>query len=344
MTKKDECYVMKEEPYPFFNLLMMPYASRALLVSIIELDMFSKLHNNPLTLSEVCEVTGIKQRPAQALLRVFVALNLLHKREDRYHISALSEEFFVRGKPFFMGDGLRIYLEIEKEVYEQFKNAVLTDSPQIYEVDDVWELHKEDGKKVSSFTRWMHVNSLVNGSSLVENFDFSNYNKILDVAGGSGGIPIMILSKNPHITAMIFDIPSVCKEAEKTIAEYGLSDRVTTMTGDMFKDDLPTGTDVITLSRILHDWPFQVGETLLTKCFNALPSNGVIIIIESLIDDDIKPDQISPLLENLAMLIWTTGQQYTEKEISDMLKKIGFININIAPLTGYHHMIAAYKP
>jgi acetylserotonin N-methyltransferase len=332
-------YALQTDPYPIYDTLMMPFATNALLVAIIELDLFNKLHNNPSTLSEICKMTKIRQRPAFALLHAFVALRFLKKIGEKYYLSPLSEEFFVRDKPFYMGDLISIYRYYPVS-YEQFRDAVLTDEPQIYGRGDAWTVHKSDKEKASLFTGWMHIRSLINGASLVEEFDFSGYKKILDVGGGSGGISIMIAMKNQSIKATIFDIPSVCKIAERIISQFNISGRIDTISGNMFRDPFPSGADIVLFSRILHDWPLQDCEVLLKKSFDILPSKGAVIILESLTSRRV----LSPLLENLSMLVWTKGKHFTAREIRSLLKKTGFVNVAIASIASHYNMIAAYKP
>lgn len=335
-------FALKGDPHPITNILTMPFATYAMLIAIIELDLFNKLHDNPSTLAEVCKMVGIKQRPARALLQAFVGLNLLQIREDKYYLSPLSEEFLVKGKPFHM-DGSISILKKHFASYEQFKNAILTNEPQMYGTNDVWEVHKIDDEKVSHFTRAMHDGSKIRGASIAENFDFSGHKKILDIGGGSGGVSILIALNNPHAEATIFDLQPVCKEADKIIREYNLSDRINTITGDMFKDRFPEGRDVVIFSRILHDWNPDKCKSLLEKTYSALPSKGVVIVNELLIDDD-SPEEQLPFLDNLVMLVWTEGQQFTKGEMISLLEGAGFINISIKPIAGQSKIITAYKP
>lgn len=335
-------FTLKEDSYPITDILTMPFATYALLIAIIEFDLFNKLHDNPSTIAEVCNITGIKQRPARALLQAFVGLNLLKKIENRYYLSSLSEAFLVKGKPFHM-DGSISILKKYYASYDQFKNAILTDEPQMYGTNDVWEVHKKDDEKVSLFTRAMHDGSKIRGASIAENFDFSGYKKILDIGGGSGGVPIMIALNNPHMEATIFDLPSVCREAEKIIGEYNLSDRINTISGDMFNDIFPEGRDVVIFSRILHDWNPDKCKLLLEKTYAALPSRGVVIVNELLIDDD-RPEERLPFLDNLVMLVWTEGQQYTKGEMIGLMEGAGFINVSVKPIAGQSKIITAYKP
>lgn len=350
--RKDSCtletqFNLTADSYPIHDLMAMPYASNALLVSIIELDLFTKLCNNPSTVSEVCQITNLQERPVRILLKAFNALKFLEKKNTRYYLTPLSETFFVRGKPFYLGDAISVYQD-NQVTYEQVKRAIRQNKPCLYaDHDDIFAAHRQDDRKASAFTKWMHVRSLVTGSSLAEKFDFSGFRQMVDVGGGSGGISIMIAKQNPHLKAAVFDIPPICKIAEKMIAEFDLAANISIIAGDMFKDEFhkkfPQNTDIVLFSRILHDWPIEKCKHLLRQAHNTLPPGGLVMIIESLIDEQNK-ERISPFLENLAMLSCTEGEQFEKGEIESLLLAVDYNNISMDTIASNYNLITAYKP
>lgn len=338
---------LKTDSYPIHDIVTMPYASNALLVGIIELDLFTKLAGNPSTISEVCQFTGLQERPVRILLKAFHAFNFLHKKDDRYYLTPLSETFFVKDQPLYLGEAISLFKD-NQVTYEQFKRSIKQNKPRLYENhDDIFEAHSENHEKASAFTKWMHIRSLVNGSSVAANFDFTGYRQVVDVGGGSGGISIMITKHHPHLKAAIFDMPPICKIAEKMIAEFDLTERISTIAGDMFEDNFdelfPNDTDIVVFSRILHDWPVHKCNDLLKKTYDALPSGGTVMIIESLIDES-NPEKLSPFLENLAMLYCTEGEQFDREEIESHLHVARFGKISIKAIASNYNLITARKP
>lgn len=335
------------DSYPIHDLMAMPFASNALLVGIIELDLFTKLFNNPSTVSEVCQITDLQERPARILLKAFYALKFLDRKNERYCLTPLAETYFVKGMPFYLGDAIAIYKD-NQVTYEQLRSAIRHNRPCLYEnQNDIFEAHRQDDDKASAFTKWMHVRSLVTGSSIAEKFDFSGYRQMVDVGGGSGGISIMIARQNPRLKAAIFDMPPVCKTAQKMIAEFDLADSISTIAGDMFKDEFnqkfPKNTDIVVFSRILHDWPTQKCQYLLSQAYNTLPPGGMVMIIEALIDEQ-DIERLSPYLENIAMLSCTEGEQFERGEIESLLCTTGYHNVFIEAIASNHNLIGAYKP
>src|SRR5213075_3009578 len=96
-----------------------------------------------------------------------------------------------------------------------------------------------------------------------------------------------------------FDLPVVEPVAKKHIAAADLSSRVSTATGDFFKDPLPKA-DIITMGMILHDWNLEKKMHLIRAAYDALPAGGAFVAIEALIDDA-RRENVQGLLMSLNM-------------------------------------------
>ena len=44
------------------------------------------------------------------------------------------------------------------------------------------------------------------------------------------------------------------------------------------------------MGHILHDWNLEQKKTLIQKAYDALPENGVLLVFESIIDDERRED------------------------------------------------------
>src|SRR5262245_48586689 len=79
------------------------WASKTLAVAH-ELDVFTRLSGSAgVNTTELAQVLGIEDRPADMLLTACAALGLLDKRHERYFNTPLAERFLVRGKPYYFG-------------------------------------------------------------------------------------------------------------------------------------------------------------------------------------------------------------------------------------------------
>ncbi|KAK3417938.1 hypothetical protein EUGRSUZ_H03922 [Eucalyptus grandis] len=102
---------------------------------------------------------------------------------------------------------------------------------------------------------------------------FEGIEVLVDVGGGVGFNLKMITSKHPHIRGINFDLPHVLADAPYPGVEH--------VGGDMF-ESVPRG-DAIFMKWILHDWSDEHCSKLLKNCFEALPTNGKVILVEAIL-------------------------------------------------------------
>jgi len=102
-----------------------------------------------------------------------------------------------------------------------------------------------------------------------------------------------------------------------------LSERVATVAGDFFKDDL-SHADVITMGNILHDWDEEQKTFLIAKAYGAVNPGGLFIAIENVIDDA-RRKNIFGLLMSLNMLIELPGgSDYSGAQFNGWCRQAGF--------------------
>ncbi|AKB54374.1 MULTISPECIES: methyltransferase [Methanosarcina] len=130
---------------------------------------------------------------------------------------------------------------------------------------------------------------------VMENVDFTNVKRLLDIGGGHGLYAIAFSKLNEDLQAFVFDLPPVTGETRYFIEKYGAS-RVETIPGDFFKDELGSGYDLIFSS-------FNPGgkvPSLIPKLSKALNTGG-IFVTRQMPDEKMKS---SPLI-SLDWNLWT---------------------------------------
>lgn len=332
-------------PIPLMQIITGFWASKTL-ASAVELDLFTTLSGKGADVSDLTDLFGLHARPSEMLLTGCAALGLLHKRDGRYHNSPLSEEFLVRGKPYYFGGFVtmldrRLYLPWNRLTEALKTNRAQTwgDQPGLFEAISA----NEEQQRI--FTDAMHSLSIQSGKAVAAAFDFSPFTRLLDVGGGSGAYCIEAVRRYPKLRAVVLDIPAALKVAQEKIVEAGFSDRIETVAVNFLKEELPNGFDVILLSMILHDWTPEKNRAILRRCFNALPSRGAIVVSELMMDDD-KTGPVPAALMSLNMLIETEGRNYSWAEYTEWLEETGFRDIRRVAIAspGANRLLIGGKP
>ena len=139
-----------------------------------------------------------------------------------------------------------------------------------------------------------------------------------------------------------FDLAAVEPIAVRSIAATGLSDRVTTASGDFFTDPLPKA-DVITMGMILHDWNLERKKQLIRAAYEALPAGGAFVAIEALIDDA-RRENLFGLLMSLNMLIeFGDAFDYSGADFQTWCREAGFQRFEVIHLFGPSSAAIAFK-
>ncbi len=324
-----------------WDIVMGIYGYQAVLLAH-ELGLFPLLAKKPMMLTEISEALHISLRPAQALVSVSLSLGLVSAADGRYSLTPLSEDYFLESSPTYFGSFLDVSISTGVFNFERLKKAVLTNTSQVYGGEDLYSSHEEQKERARAFTRMMHGHSMAPALAWPDKLDLANSRLMLDVGGGSGAHSIGAVLNWPELRAVVLDLATVCEVAEEFIAGYGLQERITAKSSDMWSDPFPPA-DLHFYSDIFHDFTLDKCRFLTRKSFSSLPPGGRIIIHEMLYNCE-KTGPFTVAGYNISMLLWTEGQQFSGSELSNMLQQAGFEDIGVIPTFGYWHIVTGRKP
>jgi len=172
---------------------------------------------------------------------------------------------------------------------------------------------------MTNYSRQTHI-------SVIEAYDFSGFNKIVDVGGGHGTLISSILKANPNLRGVLFDAPHAIEDAQKHIQAAELSESCEVVAGDFFKS-VPSGGDAYILSVIIHDWDDEHSIVILKNCHEAMVENGKLLLVEMVIPSHNEP--FFGKMLDLHMLVMHGGRERTEAEYRTLLAQAGFKLTNI---------------
>jgi ubiquinone/menaquinone biosynthesis C-methylase UbiE len=175
-------------------------------------------------------------------------------------------------------------------------------------------------------------------SAVAAAYDFTAFESIVDVGGGTGTLLTEILMTVPHTHGFLFDLPETAKEARKVMAAEGLSDRCTISEGDFF-EAIPESHDCYILAHVLHDWTDELALKILENCHRAISRHGRLLVIEAILPEGDVPHHGK--LMDLLMLTVTGGLERTEQEFSQLLNAAGFTLRRVIPTNTHQSIIEA---
>ena len=187
--------------------------------------------------------------------------------------------------------------------------------------ESVWEFFAKHPDNAKIFNDAMSGMTAQANEALHATYDFAGIKTIVDVGGGHGGLITSILERNPQIRGILFDSPPVIEGAKTLLEGSGISDRCELVGGDFF-ESVPEGGDGIIMKWIIHDWNDEQSVAIMRNCYQALPENGKLILVEAVVPEGSEPHFAKFI--DLNMLVMTGGRERTAEEFRLLYEASGF--------------------
>lgn len=332
------------EPPP---AVMMRQLTQGALVSqaisvIARFGVADTLAAGPRDAHEIAELVGAHGPAMYRLLRALGDVGVVAELANRrFALTPLSELLrsdvpgslrgwaTMFGMPFHRYPWTDLYETVQtgKSAFDRVHNAKLFD----YLAE-----HPEDA---AVFDAAMTSISTSAAASIVQAYDFSRFSTIVDVGGGRGGLLAAILSTNPHLQGVLFDVRAVVAGADDEISGAEVVDRCKVVSGDFF-DSVPAGGDAYLLSNIIPSWDDDHAVEILSTCRAAMADTACVLLAESVLPEGAAPS-IGKLVD-LEMLVMTSGGcQRTEAEHRALLGRAGLRLTRIVPSDGLVSLVEA---
>ncbi|KAK9093429.1 hypothetical protein Syun_028340 [Stephania yunnanensis] len=154
---------------------------------------------------------------------------------------------------------------------------------------------------------------------------FEGLKSLIDVGGGVGTAGSFISRKYPSIKVINFDLPRVIEEA---LVIPGVEH----VGGDMFESNIPKA-EAIFMKNITHNWSDEHCLKLLRNCYEAVPDDGKVIIMEFITPQVPEPKHSMRnfyQLDVIVMAVSGGGKERDEEDFNVLGKKAGFASVKTA--------------
>ncbi len=297
--------------------------------------------NAPASADELAAATKSHAPSLGRLLRFLASVGIFSEDSSgRYQQTPLSDALrtdhpqSVRGTAVAFGSGFLW------RAFGDLSAAIATGRPAFDHVFNTsffeyLAAHPEDA---AIFNSAMTSVSSVELPLVVAAYDFSRFGRIVDVGGGEGALFHGILSANPKLRGVLFDLPSVVLGAA-SLRGGSIAERCKIIGGDFFQA-VPEGADAYMMRVVIHDWNDEDALKILENCRRAIPAHGQLLLIESVLKPPNQPDP--GRFNDLTMLVVAPGgRERTEAEFSELLREAAFALTRVLPATSLTSIIEA---
>ncbi len=326
--------IAKKRANQLFDV-MAGFVYTQILLSCVRLNLFNLLKDGPLHLDEIEKRCTLDAIPLKKLLDAAVSIHLLELRSrERYGLGTL-------GAPMVGNTALSSMIEHHAVLYEDLRDPVrlLSGDVEIKNLEKFWPYVSpdqqdqdslKDKERVKNYSDLMSASLPLVADQVVDAYDFSQHQCLLDVGGGQGTFLKRVFLNAPQLQRKLFDLPGVANLAKDSFVHSADHQNIEVHGGDFFQDPLPTGADLITLIRVIFDHDDERVKILLGSIFSALPPGGKLLIAEPMADTPDHP-AMGHAYFGFYLLAMGRGRPRTIQEISHLAMHAGFKGVQVLP-------------
>ena len=314
----------------------------AILKAGVDLGIFTAINEG----CDSVEILGKRCQTAERGMRMLAdgltILGFLTKEGMQYGLTQDSKTFLVQNSPAYLGGTVAFLLSAPLyDGFRQLTEAVRKGGTALNEKGTTEAEHPE----WVTFAQAM-VPMMIGPAKWIADYLQTQgraVKKVLDVAAGHGMFGIEIGKSFPDANIVGLDSAQVLAVAKGNAQAASLGDRYQTIAGNAFDVDYGSEYDVILLPNFLHHFDPDTCTTLLRKVRKALRSDGLVVTVEFVPNDD----RISPASADFALIMLTTtpsGDAYTFRELDEMFRKAGFPRSELFPVPeSKEHVLVSRK-
>lgn len=179
------------------------------------------------------------------------------------------------------------------------------------------------GNVSALFNEAMGEESRIAAARIAAGYDFSRFEKIVDLGGGDGTLLAAVLADHPRLRGVVFDSESGVAEAPVVLKAAGVAARCEARAGDFFQD-IPADGDLYIIKSVFQDWNDEDSLALLRSCRNQMPDSATLLVVGTVLPDTASPEHPVMFFTDLNMLVNSGGRERTENEFRSMLRETGF--------------------
>ena len=310
------------------NQLIRGYWVTQAIYVVAELGVADLLADGPRTPTELAHATGTTSDLLYRVLRALASIGIFFEEEDgRFRLTPLAAT--LRSE----GGGQRAYAQLHgKDLYRSWGKlleAVRSGQTAFVEAFGmpIFDYLSQNPDRGAIFDKAMTGHHGVETGPMLDAYDCSSFQEVVDVGGGNGSVLMGILTRYPGLKGVLFDLPTVADRARAAIAGAGLQDRCRVESGS-FLEEVPAGADLYLMRHVLHDWRDEDAARILRNCRSAMRPGGRIAVVEIVVPAGNDPS-FAKWMD--LMMITYGGKERSEKQYRRLFSDAGFELTRILP-------------
>jgi hypothetical protein len=274
------------------------------------------------TVDELARETGTQAGPLYRVMRLLAGAGVFRQEVNRsFSLGPVGQVLRTEGPGSMHAMALHLCEAPSWRAWGDLLHTVKTGETAFAHANgaEVFPYYAAHPESAEPFNRAMTEMSAAVAEAVVRAYDFSGFERIVDVGGGHGHLLAAIMRENPSARGIVFDQPEVVEGARGAVAE--LAGRLEAVGGDFFAA-VPAGGDAYLLKHIIHDWDEERALTILRNIRAAMKPEARLLLVEWVVPEGDEPSMAK--LGDVHMMVMTGGQERTAEEYGQLFERAGF--------------------
>lgn len=219
--------------------------------------------------------------------------------------------------------------EMSKPWFESLEESIKDGTIPFEKVHgvDLFEYMNQHKEFDNLFSRAMDSVENVAGTDFLQDFNWSAFNRIIDVGGSQGSKSLSILKTNPQLKAIVYDRPQVingAREKWQATEDISVLQRMEFIGGDAL-ESIPkseSDKDVYFFMAVFHSFDDSHCKKILHNLEIAIGETSPYVIIADTVANEINIDAITASMD-MQMLMGSKGRERTLSEWENLFTDTG---------------------
>lgn len=318
---------------PPFRLVQLGSAfwqSRVLYVAA-RLDLASQLGKEVLTAEELAARVSADADAVYRLLRMLAAMGIFEEASPRRFRNNRISTYLRTDHPQNVRAMILMHNSevMSRPWYEQLENGIREGGVpfELAHGEELFGYMDNHPDFDAMFSAAMDSVEALTGDSFATDFDWGQFDRIIDVGGSRGAKAITILKRHPHLNAMVVDRAQVIEGADtywQGKVDASLLERLRFQAGDAL-EAIPaaeSARDIYFLSAVLHGFGDDNATQVLTNMAAAMRGSGARAALLEMVMPTSGADLPSTSFD-MQMFMGSRGRERTHAEWERLFGRSG---------------------
>lgn len=327
IAEQDVSNTTPSSPEAQLRRMLESYRWTQLLHVAAKLGLADLLKDEPKSSEELAQATGAHPQALSRILRTLVGMGILATcGEHHFQLTPLGELLQVDA-PGTLYDFAILVGDDFWQPWGNLYQSVMTGDNAFVLTHGVthYEYLQQRPQLQEVFNKNMALVSAPVIPAILDAYDFSGINTLVDVGGGRGQLLTAILRQYPQMRGVLFDLPETIEEVRSAVQRDATGDRCL-LQGGNFYDAVPAG-DACVVKSVIQATRDPEAITILRNCKAAVEPVGKVLVVERC------PSRPEDMLVDIHLMVAGSGGGIirTEEELMSLFREAGLRLVQITP-------------